>query len=399
MAIIKPVQATINANNFHDKAYSFVVESVLSPEEKPGLVVVSTSAGYVLTTSLTDQPKREHTFKYSRQDDGSWASRATVTLVAIEQSPVSGAVVIRDSSAEPVILTVDVAAAAVERLQPPVLMISQSTLTFAETSPGKPSFQVITITRTYPVAPVTLTTDAPDYFQLASDNQPAFSPSLTLTPSSTGTYVHVRYLANRPGSHTGQLLIQGAYENRTVTLRGRTRGLLPVRLSPAKQPARLKRGAGLLALMIIGGLAYAGYSNRCHFFPGLCQEAAASQPVTHGSNPVPASINNNDFSKEGIANRVKTPGRVSRPAKPATRQVLSNGPTEPAVKQPVSNPANEQQNVATSRTVDRNVSVRRAPANRPVNPAPDERARRRTPPTEESELERELNGPTKNQLY
>lgn len=397
MAIIKPIQETINVKNFHDKAYSFVVESVLGAEETPGIVVVSASTGYLLTTSLTNQPKREHTFKHDRQADGSWVACATVTLVDTEQSPVDGSVVIRDSGAEPVILTVDAASTAIARLQAPVSVSSQSTLTFAGTLPGKPSFQVITIARTHPVAPITLTTDAPDHFQLASDSQPAFSSSLTLIPPATGTYVHVRYVANRPGTHTGQLLIQGIYENKTVTLKGRTRVLLLAKPGPPKQSSLMKWGAGVLAMIIIGGVAYTGYSHRCQLFPDLCREAASEQTITNVSNPAPTRVNS-VFSEKGITKRVEMPGAAGELDKSATGQVFVNTPAEQALRQPVSNPASEQQSVATSRPVKRNSSIRRVPVDQPVNPTPDERSRRQTPPTEESDLEQELNQPTKNQL-
>ena len=400
MAIRKPGQLTIQATDFRDGAYSFAVESVLAPEETPGIVVVSTSTGYFLKTLLADRPKREHVFNYSRQADGSWMVRADVTLLVAGELPVNGAVVIRESSAQTVTLTIDsTPTTSIERSLPSVLTVSQSTLTFAGASPDKPGFQVLTIAQQPADAPVTLTTDTPDYFQLASDRQPAFASSLTLTPSPAGTHVHVRYAPNRRGRHTGQLLIHSVSGDRTVLLEGRSAGLLPV------PPTLIKRGAGLLALLVIGGLAYAGYDNRCQLFPALCQDATSNQSAT--SVPAsgvltPTGAANVTAQKKGTGQEM-APNAGVKPAELPARQSLTRRGTgrRRAVERPTPDVADDQQRVTLPRNADRSLSVRKAASKQTDGSAASEWPRRRVTqpsPTQESDLERELNKPIENQF-
>lgn len=395
MAIQKPGQLLIYGTDFHYGVYSFAVESVLGSGEIPGVVVVSTSTGYWLKTSPTDRPKREHVFNYSQRADGSWVVSANITLLVAGELPVNGTVVIRESSAESVTLTIDAAPpTSIERSLPSVLTVSQSTLTFAGSSPGKPAFQVLTIAQQPADAPVTLTTDTPDYFQLASDRQPAFAPSLTLVPSPTGTHVHVRYAPNRRGLHTGQLTIHSVYGNRTVVLEGRNAGLLSV-------PPIIKRGIGLLALAVAGGLAYAGYDNRWQLLPALCRDSASNQTSIDGpSAPVNAgdvTVGEKMISQETVPNAGISP--AESPARPAlTRRKTGR---RRSVERPVPGVANEHQSVTLSRNADRSLSVRGAASKQTDGSAVDERPRRRvTPPlpTQESDLERELNKPKENQF-
>ena len=400
MSIRKPVTGTVGADDFRDKAYSFVVESVRSPEDNPGVLLLSTSVGYLLTTSRTSQAKREQIVRYNRQSDGSWLATDVVTLLATEEPLPDGTVIIRDASAESVVLTINPIPTSLSNLPAaPALLVSEPVLTFAGTAPGEPSFQVLTIAQQRSNAPVTLTTDAPDYFQFASDSQPAFAPSLTLTPSPVGTYVHVRYAAKKYGAHTGQLMIQGSAGSETVTLRGRNAGLLTA-LRPAHQvtPALTRRKAGLLALTLSVGLAYAGYSARCQLFPALCQAVATTSAVADTPVPVPVSESNKPGETDAVSRkRIRT--TVAELPEPTRQRTPSRTPASRPDGQPTSTTGgrDKQNSVSSSRSVVRSPKL----AVQPDDDSLAKRTRRRvlTPlPTQESELERELNGNLKNQF-
>jgi hypothetical protein len=398
MPIRKPVERTIRTDDFRNKAYSFVVESALKPEQTPGVMLLSASAGYLLTTSATGQPKREQVIRYGQQDDGSWVATATVTLLAGDESPVNGTVVVHDSSGETAVLTVNAASTSLKRLDAPSLTVSQPSLTFAGASPDKPGFRVIAIAQRGSSEPVTLTTDAPAYFQLASDSHPAFAPSLTLTPSPLGTYVHIRYAASRYGSHKGQLLIQGTAGQETVILEGRNAGPFAF-LSSANQTILVKRSGELLALVFVAGLAYTGYHYRCQLFPALCQRTTLNQ-TTNTVAPAPPTSVSSGSDKREPARREAILTTGAEATEPSDRQVSDSErePAERAAKQPVykENVTVTNNNVSSSGSAVSGSSNRRKNSvDRNVGNTTNERPRRRVvtpaPPTEESELERELN--------
>ncbi|GAB3641404.1 hypothetical protein [Spirosoma arcticum] len=405
MPIRKPVERTIRTDDFRDKAYSFVVESALGPEQTPGVVLLSASAGYLLTTSATSQPKREQVVRYDRQVDNSWVATATVTvtLVAADELPVDGTVVIHDSGGETAVLTVNTVSTSLKRLDTPLLTVSQPALTFIGASPDKPDFRVIAIAQRGSSEPVTLTTDAPAYFQLASDNHPAFSPSLTLTPSPVGTYVHIRYAASRYGSHTGQLLIQGITGQETVTLKGNNAGPFAF-LSSVNQATLVKRSGELLALVLVTGLAYAGYSYRCQFFPALCQQETLNQ-TTNTVAPAPPASTRSVFTERKPASRETIPTTGTEATESSGWQ-FSGGEREP-VERPAEQPVYKENVTITNNNVSSSSNAvsgssdrRKKVVNRNTANTADERPRRRVkipvPLTEESELERELNQNSQN---
>ncbi|WP_373514439.1 hypothetical protein [Persicitalea sp.] len=108
-----------------------------------------------------------------------------------------------------------------------LLTVSASKLSFVQTTADKPSFLVLTVEQQGVNEPVTLTTDAPECFQLAIDSRPVFSPKLALTPASRGTHVHVRYFSNKGDVHTGQLIIQNGLKIKNVVLEERHTRFLP----------------------------------------------------------------------------------------------------------------------------------------------------------------------------
>jgi hypothetical protein len=173
-------------------------------------------------------------------------------------------------------------------------MVSHPMLTFARTSPGRPAFIVLTIAQQHADTPVTLSTDAPDQFQVATDDRPGFSPDLTFTPSLTGTYVHVRYVANQTGLHEGKLFIETPYESRTLALKGSSWSLLPalytpqfpVRIAKTGQGSRVFSGswrARIAFAVIIGSLALVSYFYRSQLAPTTTPDRSlteSNQPVT-----------------------------------------------------------------------------------------------------------------------
>ena len=156
-----------------------------------------------------------------------------------------------------------------------MLTVSATALSFVQTTANKPSFLILTVKQQGINDPVTLTTDAPEYFQLAADSRPAFLPNLTLIPAAEGTYVHVRYFSIAVvGSHTGQLIIQNGRETITVTLEGKKTGLPSVLQNNwpnirrtmgetwYQQPMTTKYLIPFFVLPVLIGIAYAAVTSR-----------------------------------------------------------------------------------------------------------------------------------------
>ena len=419
MPIRQPTQTTILTDDFRNKAYSFTVESVLMPQERAGMLTVSTSVGYRLITPVDKEPKREQTFEHVQQTDTTWLATGTLTVVATGDSLPNGRVIIRNSADELVLLTIGAASQSLALSQQPVLTVSQPALAFARTAPGKPSFLVLTVAQHHTDAPVTLTTDAPELFQLASDSRPVFSPALTLTPSAIGTYVHVRYSPPKNGLHTGQLLIHNQYGQKTVTLEGRSRRLLPtVRTSwPATSPAALrhpalqrllahrsvprrsvrllvpKQWAGLLALVLMGGLAYAGYTYGHGLFSALfpATNQAATPAGTSLREPSDAS---NAPEKVTLSPAVPKRARVRdglRPVGPPAVRPIHAPSVNSTAQQTTVDRTDKEYSLKTDR--EEALSERKRTKQTTDNQRNNQIRRSATPPppTEESELERELN--------
>ncbi|MBD2701417.1 hypothetical protein IC229_12265 [Spirosoma sp. BT702] len=390
MPISKPIQTTISTSDFRNKAYTFSIESVLTTNVAPGWLVVSASAGYLLTTSLTNQVGREHTFEYKQQANGSWLANGTVTVMSRDDQSADGKIVIQNSVDESVILTIAATSTAVERSKTAALMGDQPTLTFAPTPSGKPSFLIVTITPQQAGETVTLTTDAPDVFQIASDSRPKFGSALTFTPSTTGTYVHVRYVSSKPGTHSGQLLLQSDSETRSVTLTARTTGLLPGMLQRPNQSALKRLWVGLGSLVLVGSLALAGYSKRCQYFPSLCQEVAINQervktPDWQLSPTKVAAASGNSLSK---------PARVQKKSKKAAPTETRSSSNRAEADELMVTTSSEQQAVVDSREVKKPVSTSDKDGSKPV--VVQSNRQTTIPSNQESELERVLNSPSFN---
>ncbi|GAB4024872.1 hypothetical protein [Spirosoma koreense] len=370
MLLCRPTENTIYAEDFQNRAYSFTVQSIIDAKSTPEPLVVCASAGYSLTTTAADEPQSEQTLPYHEQAPGRWEASGRVTIVAPDESLGDGTIMVRDAQSETVTLPL-MASTGRELLAIPPLAISTSSLVFESTRSGTPAFQVVRLTQ-QTSEPVTLTTDTPDYFQLASDSRPTFASSLTLVPSPTGSYVHVRYQSDRPGSHQGQLVIDQPQQPITVTLSGHSTGLLSGLV--LKQPGPTRHWAlGVFTLLLTCSLAYIDYANRYSLFPAL---------VTANSRPAHRhSISRKPVSIEPATVRASAPVATSKRNLPKHAAVVNptDLSTQPTVSPDVRQPAD--------RKVTEPTEYIQAMDNRPPGQAATE------PPTQESELERALNKP------
>ncbi|WP_425290739.1 hypothetical protein [Spirosoma linguale] len=257
----------------------------------------------------------------------------------------------------------------------PILRINKSTLTFTQTAVDKPCYLLLNVAQLHADSPVTIETDAPDHFLLATDDQPTYKPKLTFVPSPEGTYVHIRYRSPNLTSKQAILTVQAPYDTQTVTLEGRTVGLLaivqkvvPVRNLPqltsgTRQPVQPSRKGWIaLAVLVVAiGLGYTGMKYKCQLFPSLCQPAPISKSATEQTPALPADSATADLT-------VDTPVPEKRPS---VEKMTAQQPVKEAA---------ESSSLKKSATQS---NANKAPNRRKIEPAE---------PDQESELERELNG-------
>lgn len=283
-------------------------------------------------------------------------------------------------------------------LDKPVLTVSHSELTFAKTAPGHPKYLVLTISQQNTNTPVTLTTDAPDHFQLASDSHPNFAPSLTLVPSAKGTYVHVRYVAKSLGTHQGQLFIEAPYDKGTLPLKGSSSGILPAIGSSDNRRAKVSSAGGITGTLLagllvgVGGLTLGGYYFRCTLFPSLCSENVTNQRVLDNDRPQ-ASQTSSDNGLVAVpaqpTEEKKTEKRLAVPARKKSivvdeqtnRTSLPNPVDNQRTATPTDGIANKSERIRTEPKQETSQRSTVRPQKPPVT----------TPAEEESELEQELN--------
>lgn len=388
---------TIHADDFHDKVYSFPVDSVLHTETAPGKLIISASPGYLLSSPLTDQPKRELSVPYQQLADGSWAAHSVITLLGSEPELIDGLVRIQNAVAGTTILNIQAESTALVRAEAPRMTVNESALTFPSTPPGTPKFVVLTIAQQHANDLITITSDAPDYFQLASDKYPNFNHTLSLQPTPMGTYVHVRYLANKSGRHEGQLTIQSSYDQKTVTLQGRSVSLLPMVRSvrPAyTKPERADQAGLLKKVAIVGssvlvlGLALLGYTYRATLFPSTNTTTPAGQSVRSVSvTPPAAKLTDEAARKPPVSTRPETRRQANRQPEPAESNPVTEADMQPEqlpTEQAATLPAPTAQKTTTQKT------IVQKPAEEVVTKQPSGRTKP-TSKEEESELEKELN--------
>ncbi|AKD54387.1 hypothetical protein [Spirosoma radiotolerans] len=397
MPIKQSVQARIRAEDFHDKAFSFTVESVV--EDLPAShrdLVVTVSDGYYMTTSLTSQPRREQAFEHIQQLNRQWVASGTVTLAYVGNYPKNGVLTIQNSAAETVVLPIEVTTALTRN---PQLTISESELSFTQTAGDKPAYLLLTITQPLVDTPVTLTTDAPGYFQLASDSRPYFGSALTVVSPAPKFHVHIRYAASKPGLHKGQLTIQTPYDSQTVALQGRRTGWLSRKSGltaslsqptlESSNPARRTGNWVALAILVgISGLGYAGYTHKCQLFPSLCQDTTPKTTLV--KNPLPYESTASGSLPDSGTKAVYHPERAQ---KNLTQVIDSLSRLQHSF--PVDKPGTEQATVSSEEpTVSTRTNVRRREAGKKAAGQTVERTQPKpTSANEESELEKALNKP------
>jgi hypothetical protein len=262
-------------------------------------------------------------------------------------------------------------------------------LVFPETRSGVPIYSILTVGGD---APLTLRTDHPAVFQLASDATPQFVTFLTLSPPPHGAHVHVRYAPTTPGPHHGLLHIEGASQHRTVELRGAGLNRLPVAIRVPQLPVRAlqsRRWGTLLVSLLLGGLIATGYAYRCTLLPAWCEAPAVASETKRKPSLVealPARPPARALApKQPIARTIRrTPTRTtteapklvtaSKPTQPTRAYTPADLEPQPKPIQPVVLQPNQDEGVA--------VRPRSRGAAEPVPPKPT---------SEVSELERILN--------
>ncbi len=289
------------------------------------------------------------------------------------------------------------------------LIISEQSLTFPKTVPGKPVFLVLRVATDEKNIAVTTSTDLPAVFQLASDDRPIFGSMLSLVAEPSGTYLHIRYQPDRPGLHEGTLTLQSAAGTRTVTLTGRCTRLSAVHTNPNNVLTRtvasgnMSSGTRRTGMMIAGAavvvaLLYTGVTYRCQLLPSLCQQDATvnAQPVISATPsvvdvPIPAPVPTRTASVKPAVNRTATKAAD----RSRQKQMRTSGEEREEKSVRVTEPT---LTAASKPGVSANQSATRSAAAKPVRVekprAEPVRSAKSTAVTEESELERELNGRT-----
>jgi len=287
------------------------------------------------------------------------------------------------------------------------LIISESSLTFPKTVLGKPVFLVLRVATDEKAVTVTASTDLPTVFQLASDDRPIFGSMLSLVSEPSGTYIHIRYQPDRAGLHEGTLTLQSAVGTRNVTLTGRCSRIAATQANANKVLTRTvasrdanattrRTGRVIAGAAVLVALLYTGVTYRCQLLPSLCQQDAAvgSPPVAPppivdatAPSPVPERTAPVEPATERVVTKAVDRSRQERVRTSGegreNRSIRLTTPTLTAAVKP-SLSANQS---ATRSAATKSARVEK-PQSEPVRPA------KSTAETEESELERELNGRT-----
>jgi len=288
------------------------------------------------------------------------------------------------------------------------LRVSNSQLQFDRTPLGEESFLTLKVTPPYSDALVVLTISEPDLFQVAAGKERlAFKQALTVKPDLTGTYIHLRYTPTRSGKHQATLTLEApaSAETITVQLAGRTTGvtLLTQRTQSAtgySASASDRPGnwlaKGLLGASIVAGLSVGVYAFRCDIWPASCG------PVSNADTPAVASEQTVTTSAPITKNR-PLPARRTPKVRPVPADVKRTPPVEapdPVVTQsePTIDVPDQRAPVpakpilaASSPRVTKAASKSKLVGTQRTQPVPKLKPVPKPAPSEESDLERELN--------
>ena len=411
MALRQETPSVLQTADFRGNAYSFPVESVIGPQQGPCELRISVSAGYLLKTPVNPVPQSEQTIRYIVQPDGSQVAAAVVTLLATGPALVQGAVRLHNPLGEIIELPIHTDTSTGAQL--PELRISSQILNFSKTAAGEEDFAILKVSQQGADTPVIVSTDNPALFQMAVGvKQLVFTSTLTFVPAPGGTYVHVRYTPGRGGQHSARLFVETDYDTQTVILQGRTSGLLPMLpLRPAADQARTYQsrtdnlpaapGRWLrpLAGLLLGGLAWAGYVNRCDIAPGLCQDQAVTTPVTPPEKEVikpsarlrePVVVADDDVDKPDEAATRREEEKAAKKAKDKKKKSAEEK------KSTVSSSDRKERTTTVQNGDKKQVKEVIKPAKGPIGESkvsPERTPKSRATPaaTDESDLEKELN--------
>ena len=225
--------------------------------------------------------------------------------------------------------------------------VNTSELLFVQTTTNKPVFSVLQIKQPGITSSVTLTTDAPEYFQFATDDYPIFLSSLTLTPDviNKGVYVHIRYFSGKVGVHKGELSIQNGVDSKYVSLRGQYTGFLPGIQFPwpgkstesvwPQQSLSRRWLAPLLILSIVLGIAYATFTYRSEPATAIASQTNkpkertvpnSASPLLATKTPEMAVLPTRKRSKNKVVATSKEETRLSSPDQvPPVERLANNG--------------------------------------------------------------------------
>ncbi len=282
------------------------------------------------------------------------------------------------------------------------LTISESSLTFPKTVLGKPVFLVLRVATDERDVTVTASTDLPTVFQLASDDRPIFGSMLSLLSEPSGTYIHIRYQPDRAGLHEGTLTLQSAVGTRSVTLTGRCNRMaatytnankvLTQTVTSREANAITRRTGRMIAgAAVVVALLYTGVMYRCQLLPSLCRQDAAVSAPPIVSVTVPSPVPERTAPSESATERAVTRA-ADRSPRERVRTSGEGGDDRSARVTTPTLTANAKPSLSANQAATRSATAKAArvekPQTEPVRPA------KSTAETEESDLERELNGRT-----
>lgn len=429
MPFRQPESTIIEAGSVRSGGFSFRVEASLASDQTGGKLAIDASAGYLLTSSDGKAPRQHLTLDYVLQPDGSRVAHDTLMLLRGSEPATNGSVTLRDPAGETLLMRIISGEVALRPRQEPILTVDQPGVHFNKTEVGEEAYSILHINQQFSHTPVSVVVDDPTHFSIATGvKQLLFGPSLLFTPAPTGTYIHVRYQPGRPGRHAANLYIETPYQFRQVRLTGRTTGFIAPtlnrqpttervpaqRLLPApaqSEPVRARGRLRLPVLLLLGALAYAGYTYRCELAPSLCRQSIIDEtpplPVVDPAAERPAEQTVTTKSETPVTNQsTKADTRRVVPKPFADEPSPGGTDEEPASRQTPADEADEEivetEPAILARSRPRpelepvKADTRRRAGNPTELPAALDRPTRRRPAasaqsSEESDLEQELN--------
>lgn len=155
------------------------------------------------------------------------------------------------------------------------LELSTTVIDFHPVKVSKPEFALLTVQPDATVKSISIHSDRPELFQIASDQYPDYRANSRIEASNKITYIHIRYLSSQsfPKPQSALLFIQAESEIREVALIAH----------PTSRWTTLSRSYIGGSLLLISGLlfgVYTAYQHQCEWFPSFCQQKQVQvQPI------------------------------------------------------------------------------------------------------------------------